>query len=74
MKNEILNAIILTAAITGILAAGIGIGIDIQKAETKQPQHAVIICNDDIESLPADGEMVEIQQTINDTIYIGNID
>jgi len=74
MKNEILNAIILTAAITGILAAGIGIGIDIQKAEVKQPQHAVIIWNDDIESLPADGEMVEIQQTINDTIYIGNID
>lgn len=74
MKNEILNAIILTTAITGILAAGIGIGIDIQKAEAKQPQHAVIIWNDDIESLPADGEMVEIQQTINDTIYIGNID
>jgi hypothetical protein len=74
MKNEILNAIILTTAITGILAAGIGIGIDIQKAEVKQPQHAVIIWNDDIESLPADGEMVEIQQTINDTIYIGNID
>jgi len=74
MKNEILNAIILTTAITGILAAGIGIGIDIQKAEVKQPQHAVIIWNDDIESLPTDGEMVEIQQTINDTIYIGNID
>jgi len=74
MKNEILNAIILTAAITGILAAGIGIGIDIQKAEVKSIHPTVIIWNDDIESLPADGEMVEIQQTINDTIYIGNID
>ena len=74
MKNQILNAIALSALITSVFYLGMIIGYDNCKSEVKQPQHAVIIWNDDIESLPADGEMVEIQQTINDTIYIGNID
>ena len=34
----------------------------------------VIIWNDDCEGIPADGSEVVIEQTINDTIYIGAID
>lgn len=32
----------------------------------------VIIWNDDTESIPTDGELVRIEFTQNDTIYIGN--
>jgi hypothetical protein len=74
MKNEVLNLTIFCLGLTGILVAGIGIGIDMQKAEVKSTHPTVIIWNDDIESMPADGEMVEIQETINDTVYIGNVD
>lgn len=32
-----------------------------------------IVWNDDLEGIPADGSKIVIEQTINDTIYIGNI-
>lgn len=57
-----------------IIATEIGIGSDMQKAEVKQPQHAVIIWNDDEESIPQDGSTVKIEKTVNDTIYIGNVE
>lgn len=31
----------------------------------------VIIWNDDTESIPADGELIRLEMTQNDTIYIG---
>lgn len=33
----------------------------------------VIIWNDDIEGIPTDGSEVVIEQTVNDTIYIGAV-
>jgi hypothetical protein len=46
--------------------------------ETTSKQHEyeadpspVIIWNDDTESIPADGELVRLEMTQNDTIYIG---
>jgi hypothetical protein len=55
-------------------AGGIEIGIDMQKAKVKQPQHAVIIWNDDEESIPEDVSTIKIEKTVNDTIYIGNVE
>lgn len=31
-----------------------------------------IVWNDDDESLPIEGGLIEIQESINDTIYVGN--
>jgi len=42
-----------------------------EKAEQYGP---VIVWNDDIESIPADGSKIVIEFTKNDTIYIGSIE
>jgi hypothetical protein len=36
----------------------------------KQP---VFVWNDDHESIPKDGDSIVIEMTVNDTIYLGNI-
>ena len=80
MRKEILEATVFVIALTGLLAGGIGIGVNIGKSEqivSEQPKNTgipVIIWNDDEESMPNDGEIVEIQETVNDTVYIGNVD
>jgi hypothetical protein len=80
MRKEIIEATVFVIALTGLMAGGIGIGINIGKSEqiaSEQPKNTgipVIIWNDDEESMPNDGKIVEIQETINDTIYIGNVD
>ena len=43
------------------------------KFETKENSDSpVIIWNDDPESIPIDGELVKLEFTENDTLYIGN--
>jgi len=80
MKKEVIEAAVFVIALTGLLAGGIGIGVNIGKSEQiacEQPKNTgipVIIWNDDEESMPNDGELVKIQETVNDTIYIGNVD
>lgn len=47
----------------------------IPREEEKAEQYGpVIIWNDDIEAIPADGQKVVIEYTKNDTIYIGTIE
>ena len=73
MKRN-LELAVFCLGLAGTLATGIGIGNNMQKAKVKQPQHAVIIWNDDEESIPQDGSTVKIEKTVNDTIYIGNVE
>ena len=42
-----------------------------KQREYEDDPSPVIIWNDDTESIPADGELVRIEMTVNDTIYIG---
>lgn len=47
----------------------------IPREEEKAEQYGpVIIWNDDIEGIPADGQKVVIEFTKNDTLYIGAIE
>ena len=59
------------------LAIGTVIGVIVLRTSTNELRELeadnspVIIWNDDTESIPADGELVRIEMTQNDTIYIG---
>jgi len=67
---------VLTGSCMG-LAIGTVIGVIVLRTSTNELRELeadnspVIIWNDDSESIPADGELVRIEMTQNDTIYIG---
>lgn len=57
---------------TGLFALGLYLGYDTAQVELKQRANApVLIWNDDDEGLPADGALIQIQETVGDTIYVG---
>lgn len=69
------DGMVLTGLIAVFGVTMFYIGIQAGRSENKCPRNEVtIVWNDDLEGIPADGEMVEIQETVNDTIYIGSID
>ena len=78
MKKETLDVIKLMVLLTGLFASGLAIGYNEAKQQMKYEQSInktpKIVWNDDIEGLPKDGKTIKIQKTINDTIYIGNVD
>lgn len=62
----------LMIALTGLFALGLYLGYDIAETELKTRANApVLIWNDDDEGLPADGALIQIQETVGDTIYVG---
>jgi hypothetical protein len=67
---------VLTGSCMG-LVIGVVIGAIVLRTSTNELRELeadnspVIIWNDDSESIPADGELVRIEMTQNDTIYIG---
>ena len=67
---------VLTGSCIG-LVIGVVIGAVMLRASTNElrdleaDNSPVIIWNDDTESIPADGELVRLEMTQNDTIYIG---
>ena len=75
MKNMRIEDV-LTGSCMG-LVIGVVIGAIVLRTSTNELRELeadnspVIIWNDDTESIPADGELVRIEMTQNDTIYIG---
>lgn len=62
----------LMIALTGLFALGLYLGYDTAQVEFNQRANApVLIWNDDDEGLPADGTLIQIQETVGDTIYVG---
>jgi hypothetical protein len=77
MTNQVKNAIALGILLTALTGANLLIGYNIgkiDKAYEKTLKQPVIIWNDDEESIPEDGSTVKIEKTVNDTIYIGNVE
>jgi hypothetical protein len=54
---------------TLILFCGFFIGLS---TNNEKPKETVFIWNDDLESIPADNELIKIEFTQNDTIYLTN--
>lgn len=73
MKNNLISAFTLSILLASVFAVGVYIGYSGGKKEHKQTNQPVIVWNDDQESIPEDGKTVKIEQTVNDTIYIGNV-
>jgi len=74
MNDTTKEALAIVALATGLFAIGLYLGYAEGINATKQAQNEpVIVWNDDIESLPTDGSVIKIEQTVNDTIYIGPI-
>ncbi len=75
MKNTRIEDV-LTGSCIG-LAIGTVIGVIVLRTSTNELRELeadnspVIIWNDDTESIPQDGELVRLEMTQNDTIYIG---
>jgi hypothetical protein len=75
MKNMRIEDV-LTGSCMG-LVIGVVIGAIVLRTSTNELRELeadnspVIIWNDDTESIPTDGELVRIEMTQNDTIYIG---
>jgi gas vesicle protein len=75
MKNMRIEDV-LTGSCIG-LVIGVVIGAIVLRTSTNELRELeadnspVIIWNDDTESIPTDGELVRIEMTQNDTIYIG---
>lgn len=44
---------------------------EVKQLKSEADMGPVIIWNDDVESIPMDGELVRLEMTKNDTIYIG---
>lgn len=62
----------IAIAATGLFALGLYLGYNTAQVELKQRANApVLIWNDDDEGLPADGALIQIQETVGDTIYVG---
>ena len=67
---------LFAGAVAG-LAIGTIIGMAVLSTSIKEQRELeadnspVIIWNDDTESIPADGELIRLEMTENDTIYIG---
>ena len=67
---------VLTGSCIG-LVIGVVIGAIMLRTSTNELRELeadnspVIIWNDDTESIPADGELIRLEMTENDTIYIG---
>ena len=67
---------VLTGSCMG-LVIGVVIGAIVLRTSTNELRELeadnspVIIWNDDTESIPTDGELIRIEMTQNDTIYIG---
>ena len=67
---------VLTGSCIG-LVIGVVIGAVMLRTSTNElrdledDNSPVIIWNDDTESIPQDGELVRLEMTQNDTIYIG---
>jgi hypothetical protein len=67
---------VLTGSCIG-LVIGVVMGAVILRTSTNElrdlesDNSPVIIWNDDTESIPQDGELVRLEMTQNDTIYIG---
>ena len=67
---------VLTGSCIG-LVIGVVMGVVILRTSTNElrdleaDNSPVIIWNDDTESIPQDGELVRLEMTQNDTIYIG---
>ena len=75
MKNMRIEDV-LTGSCMG-LVIGVVIGAIVLRTSTNELRELeadnspVIIWNDDTESIPTDGELIRIEMTQNDTIYIG---
>ena len=75
MKNMRIEDV-LTGSCIG-LVIGVVIGAIMLRTSTNELRELeadnspVIIWNDDTESIPADGELIRLEMTENDTIYIG---
>lgn len=54
-----------------ILLSGFFIGLSTNNEKPKSKE-VVFVWNDDIESLPSDNELIKIEFTKNDTIYLNN--
>jgi hypothetical protein len=68
--KELVAAMIIA---TGLFALGLYLGYDTAQVEFNQCANApVLIWNDDDEGLPADGALIQIQETVGDTIYVGS--
>lgn len=73
MKNDLASALMLSILLASLFTIGVHVGYSEGKKEHKQTNQPVIVWNDDQESIPEDGKTVKIEQTVNDTIYIGNV-
>ncbi len=47
--------------------------IESTKSSVPNQKQPVFVWNDDHESIPKDGDSIVIEMTVNDTIYLGNI-
>lgn len=74
MKTNI-ETLLLGACIGVVVTTLLSVALVYESTHTKLNTEAdmgpVIIWNDDSESIPTDGELVRIEMTQNDTIYIG---
>jgi hypothetical protein len=57
--------------IMGALMIGIGTSVKQQQPKPHPRHEIVFLWNDDDESIPKDGTMIMIQETVGDTIWIG---
>jgi hypothetical protein len=69
------DQLFIGATIGLLLGTGIALSV-LYETTSKQHEYEtdlspVIIWNDDTESIPQDGELVRLEMTENDTIYIG---
>jgi hypothetical protein len=75
LSTTTLQALTLGGLITVSAAVMFLIGLNCGRELKNKPcNEPVIIWNDDIESIPTDGTLVKSEMTVNDTIYIGNVE
>lgn len=77
MTNQVKDAIVMGVLLTTLMGVSLGIGYNIGKIDTAHERalnQPTIIWNDDKELIPRDGTWIELQETVGDTIYVGNID
>ena len=69
--ESILLGACIGVAVTTLLSVALVYESTHTKLNTEPDPSPVIIWNDDTESIPQDGELVRLEMTQNDTIYIG---